>query len=121
MPKKIYVITSGNNSVNWDNTKTVIKNCAATFADGFKDYGAGLEEYIQCPGCNRELPLLLFHLDHIRAQARYTVTNLGILGADRFVVLDSQCSPVANVRINATGGSVRIETGSIYNPSIGLV
>src|ERR1700751_231693 len=111
MPK-IYVITSGNNTVNWDTTKTAIENNAALFADGFKDFGAGNEAYVACPGCNRDLPLALFHLDHIKAQSRYTQSNLGLLGPDRFVVLDATCDRVKDVRISAAGGTVRIETGS---------
>jgi len=121
MPRKIYVIASGNNSVNWDNTKTAIKNNAATFADGYRNFGAGVEEYVECPGCDRELPLLLFHLDHIKSQARYTQSNLGFMGADRFVVLDTVLNRVNGVRINAAGGVVTIQTGSIYNPRTGLV
>src|SRR5271170_1528080 len=121
MPKKIYVITSGNNSVNWDNTKTVIKNQAVVFANGFQDFGAGVEEYVKCPGCNRNLPLVLFSLDHIKSQARYTQTNLGLLGPDRFLVLDGLLNHLADVRINAMGGYVRISTGSIYNPKTGIV
>ncbi len=121
MPRKIYVVASGNNSVNWDTTKTAIKNNAASFADGFKDFGAGVEEYVTCPGCDRDLPLLLFHLDHIRAQARYTQTNLGLLGQAHFVVLDTIFNRQTEARIAATGGYVTIETGSKYYPKKGIV
>lgn len=121
MPKKIYVIASGNNSVNWDNTTTVIKHFSATFADDFKDYGAGNEAAVTCPGCHRELPLVLFHFDHIKSQARYAQSNLGLLSPNNLVVVDSALNRLNNARVQIVGGYVRIETGSIYNPRQGII
>lgn len=118
---KIYIFTTANNQVNWDNTRESIMNNANYFSDGYADFGIGGEPYVKCPGCGRNLPMVIFHLDHIRSQARYAHGNLGLLGGDRFVVLDRNDCDQVDARVVATGGSVTIQTGSIYAPKTGIV
>ncbi len=118
---KIYMIKTPNNAVNFANTRQVIMNNAMMFADGTKDFGIGAEAYTECPGCDRNLPLVIFHLDHIKSRARYSQTNLGLLGNDDFVIIDAAASRSGDARATATGGAVTIQTGSVYNPRVGIV
>jgi 5-methylcytosine-specific restriction endonuclease McrA len=118
---KIYIIKTVNNQVNWATTRAAIMSQAAIFQDGQIDFGIGNEAYTQCPGCERNLPLALFDLDHIKSQSRYAVSNLGILGNDHFVIIDTQCRRLTDTTAKAAGGVVTLQSGSIYNPKTGYV
>ncbi|MBX3658547.1 MAG: HNH endonuclease [Ramlibacter sp.] len=117
---KTYIVLTPNNQVNFSTTRAVLINNAHKIASAFKNYGAGTEAAYECVGCNRELPIILFHLDHIRSQSRYAVSNLGIKGSGGFVTLNSDLDKV-DAKVNATGGMVTVATGSIYNPKIGYI
>ncbi len=119
--RKIYVFRTAQNNVNWDTTRELIINNPAYFSDGNRDYGAGSEPFATCAGCSRQLPMIIFHLDHIQSQARYAVSNMGIKANDAFVILDNDCDKAGpDVQASATGGVVRITSGSIYAPRVGL-
>ncbi len=99
MPRKYYIIATNLNAVNFATTRdTVIQNIA-TFQDDSIDFGAGAEAAFTCPGCDRTLPAVLFHLDHIYPRARYALTNFQNIGDDFFVLLD----PNLNVRNRSSG------------------
>lgn len=120
--QKIYLFKTHQNKVDWSYTRSmIIDNYPHYFSDGNADFGAGNEPFTTCPGCNRRLPMVLFHLDHIRSQNRYAVGNLGILGNDKFVIIDENCHGSGpDTKASAVGGTVTIKTGSIYAPKIGI-
>jgi hypothetical protein len=97
------------------------------FSMGRRDFGAGPESTFSCPGCLRTLPTVLFDLDHIRSQARYTLANLGNLDNGTFVIISPKNGESENdtlkpeVTAQAVGGYVKITSGSIYNPIVGTV
>jgi len=112
----IYVVLSPGGTVTW---KTTEYTARTKLCNTFRDFGAGSEAYTKCPGCGRELPLVVFDLDHIRAKARY---YHGYLGPDTSIVaLDAVTLRPADVRVTVEGGVVRIESGSIYNAKVHLV
>lgn len=133
MPRKYYIIATNRNAVNFANTRQIILRNIATFQDGSKDFGAGIEAYFQCPGCDRELPAVLFDLDHIYPRNRYAQSNFQTIGDDHFVLLDDSLT-VRNQssgrvfhdqhrpqQARATGGYVTIQSGPRYNPVVNNV
>jgi len=122
---KIYVFVGPGDAVNWNTTKSAIAQFAATFADGFQNFGAGDEATSTCPGCNRNLPLALFSVDHIKPQHRYTPASLGTVANENLVLIGTGCD-----RINRPGGShaskveggvMLIQSGSKYAPKLTYV
>jgi len=119
--RKTYIILSNTNSVNWDITSRVIRQHPYIFASGNKDFGCGVEPYVECPGCKRNLPIVVCELDHILSKHRYSRSFLD-MDSSKFQLINGQdCKPFAdnqNATATAKGGYVIIKTGSIYNPVV---
>lgn len=120
--RKIYLFRTPQNKVGWTHTRAMIIDYYPNFfSDGMFDYGAGAEHFAACPGCNRKLPLVLFHLDHILSRSRYAVSNMGMMANDRFVIIDSDCDRAGtDTTASALGGIVTISSGPMFNRKIGL-
>lgn len=62
--------TPGGN-IAWANTRLVVVG-DVWYSDFQRNFGAGVENGAECPGCRRHLPTALMHLDHIYCQASWT-------------------------------------------------
>lgn len=100
----MHLIVSLSGSVNFDSTRAALVASPKFAPLGHKDFGAGAELYAQCPGCNRQLPTALMHLDHIRSQFRHAQTLMqpGTL----VVVLDAQSYNVSTTHAAEVQGGV---------------
>lgn len=66
-------IVTASGGINWVTTRSIVVTNPQC-ADEIRDYGKGPECAARCPGCDRLLPTVCMHLDHILAQATHATT-----------------------------------------------
>lgn len=67
------LLVTAHGRVNWTNTRQTIVS-SAVFSEGQDDFGAGNENTATCPGCDRTLPTVCMHLDHILSRSRHGIS-----------------------------------------------